>query len=79
VNGDASTLYQQVWSVDAEPTASQTEAVTKVETEAADVLKRWQEFKSTDLEGLNRQLKESNTPEIQPETEHPEEPQADEE
>ncbi len=79
VNGDASTLYQQVWGVDAQPTASQTEALTRVETEAGEVLKRWKEFKSTDLQALNRQLKESNTPEIQPETEHPEEPQADEE
>jgi photosystem II stability/assembly factor-like uncharacterized protein len=79
LNGDASGLYQQVWGVDAQPTVSQTEALSKVETEAADVLKRWGEFKSTDLAAFNRQLKESNVPEIQPETEHHEEPQSDEE
>jgi photosystem II stability/assembly factor-like uncharacterized protein len=79
VNGDASTLYQQVWGVDAQPTASQTEALTKVEAEATDVLKRWKEFKSIDLPALNRQLKESHTPEIRPETEPHEEPQPDEE
>ena len=79
VNGDASTLYQQVWGPDSQPTVSQTEALAKVETETSEVLKRWAEFKATDLAGLNRQLKDSNAPEIRPEAEHHDEPQADEE
>jgi len=69
VNGDASTLYLAIWNVDAQPTVPQTEALAKVEAEAADALKRWKEFKATDLAALNRQLRESNSPEIQPKVE----------
>jgi photosystem II stability/assembly factor-like uncharacterized protein len=80
VNGEASTLYQGIWSVDAQPTVPQIEALAKVETEAADVLKRWKEFKATDLAALNRQLQQSNAPEIQPRVESTqEESQVDEE
>jgi photosystem II stability/assembly factor-like uncharacterized protein len=80
LNGQASTLYQQVWQVDAEPTASQTEALSAVEKEGIDVLKRWTEFKNTDLPALNRQLRESKVPEVQLEANiHQDEPQVDEE
>ena len=49
-------------------------------TTAADVMKRWNEFKSSDLPALNRQLREANAPEIQLESNlQSEEPQADEE
>ncbi len=80
LNGQAGTLYQQVWQVDAAPTSSQTEALSAVERDSAEVLKRWTEFKNTDLPALNRQLRESRVPEVQLEADlHQEEPQVDEE
>jgi hypothetical protein len=80
LNGQAGTLYQQVWQVDAEPTSSQTEALSAVEKDSSDVLKRWAEFKNTDLPALNRQLRESKVPEVQLEKNiHQDEPQVDEE
>ena len=80
LNGQAGTLCQQVWQVDAEPTASQTEALSAVQKDSADVLKRWSEFENTDLPALNRQLRESKVPEVQLEADiHQDEPQVDEE
>jgi hypothetical protein len=80
LNGQAGTLYQQVWQADAEPTSSQMEALSATERESADVLKRWAEFKSGDMPALNRQLRESNIPEIQMESNiQSAEPQIDEE
>ncbi len=80
VNGQASTLYTQVWQVDAEPTSSQIEAMTATERDSADVMKRWTEFKNSDLPALNRLLRESKAPEIQIEADlHQDEPQVDEE
>jgi len=64
VNGEAGTLYQQIWQVDAEPTSAQMAATESVEHESADLLKRWNEFKSADLPALNRVLRESQAPEI---------------
>ena len=65
VNGEASTLYGEVWQADAEPTASQMEAVATTEHEGADVLLRWNQIKSSDLPTLNRTLRQANAPEIQ--------------
>ena len=80
VNGQASTLYMQVWQADAEPTSTQMEAFAATERDSADVLKRWNDFKSTDLPALNRLLRESRVPEVQLEADvHAEEPQTDEE
>jgi len=80
VNGQASTLYGQVWQADAEPTSSQMEAMATTDRDDADVMKRWNEFKNSDLPALNRQLREANAPEIQLESNtQSEEPQADEE
>lgn len=79
VNGDAGSLYQQIWGADTQPTVSQTEALTKVESEGADALKRWKDFKSSDLTALNQRLKASNAPEIHPKVEsQPEEAEEDE-
>ena len=64
VSGQAGTLYQQVWQADAEPTSSQVEAVAAIEHDSADVLKRWSEFKSSDVPALNRVLREAKVPEI---------------
>ena len=67
VNGQAATLYQQIWQADAEPTSAQMEAMTATEHDSADVLKRWKELKSRDLPALNQQLRQSQSPEINPE------------
>jgi photosystem II stability/assembly factor-like uncharacterized protein len=64
VNGEASTLYQQVWQVDAGPTSAQLEATAKAKNGSADVLKRWEEFRRTELPAFNHLLKESGVPEI---------------
>ena len=80
VNGEAGSLYQQIWGVDAQPTAPQTEALAKLETEASDTMKRWKEFLATDLASLNSQLHDANAPEIHPQIEsQQEESQVDEE
>jgi photosystem II stability/assembly factor-like uncharacterized protein len=80
LNGQADTLYQQIWQADAEPTSSQMDALAATEHDSADVLKRWNEFESADLPALNRQLRESKIPEIRLETDlHQEESQVDEE
>jgi photosystem II stability/assembly factor-like uncharacterized protein len=80
VNGPASALYQQVWQADAEPTSSQMEALAAIEHDSANILKRWNEFKKSDVPALNRQLRESKMPEIQVESEpHPRELQEVEE
>ncbi|MGB9232885.1 MAG: glycoside hydrolase [Terriglobales bacterium] len=63
-NSQASTLYGQVWQVDDEPTVSQQEALAAVEHDSADALKRWNEFKTSDLTAFNRVLREQKTPEI---------------
>ena len=64
VNGEAGTLYQQVWPVDAEPTTSQAQALSTTEKDSADVVKRWSEFTNSELPSLNRLLRESQAPEI---------------
>ncbi len=80
VNGQASTLYAQIWPADAEPTFAQTEALAATERDSTDVLKRWAEFKSGDLPALNRLLRESKIPEVQLGADlHQEEVQVDEE
>jgi photosystem II stability/assembly factor-like uncharacterized protein len=70
VNGDAGTLYQQIWQVDTEPTSSQMEALNGTERAAPEVLKRWAELKSSTIPELNRVLRESQVPEVRIE-DHP--------
>ena len=65
VNAAVAALYQQVWQVDAEPTASQTDALATAERDMKDVVARWNALKSSDLPALNRSLHESNLPEVQ--------------
>ena len=64
VNGQVAVLYGQVWQVDAEPTASQSEATTAAEHDASEVIKRWDALKTTDLPALNRALSEANLPAV---------------
>jgi hypothetical protein len=69
-NGEVSTLYQQIWQVDAEPTSTQTTALDSAERSGTDVLKRWADLKNTSLPELNRVLRDSQAPEIRVE-DHP--------
>jgi len=80
LDGQAGTLYGQVWQADAEPTSSQMQALAAIERDSAGIMKRWSEFKSSELPALNRQLRESKTPEVQLESRIERvEPQGDEE
>lgn len=80
LNGEAATLYQQIWSADAQPTTPQMQALTKTTQASADMMKRWEQFKSTDLAALNHVLHGANIPEIHVESDtNREEPQSDEE
>jgi photosystem II stability/assembly factor-like uncharacterized protein len=64
LNGQASTLYQQLWQVDAEPTSSQTEALANADRAYTGLAQRWNDFKKSDLPQLNRLLHDANIPEI---------------
>ncbi len=63
-NEAVATLYGQIWQVDAEPTSAQLQALSMVDRDGADVLKRWEELKNTELPALNRILRHSSAPEI---------------
>jgi photosystem II stability/assembly factor-like uncharacterized protein len=80
VNGQVAVLYAQVWQVDAAPTFAQSEAAASSEQEAAQVTRRWESMKSSDLPALNRELQNANLPQLQIESNlHPEESGMDEE
>ncbi len=80
VNGEAETLYGQVWQVDAEPTTAQLVALNQVQHDADEVLKRWNDFKTSALATLNRDLHGANLPEVEPKMNlHEVETQVDEE
>jgi hypothetical protein len=64
VNGQVGILYGQVWQVDAEPTASQSEAAATMEHEVSEVMKRWNALRTIDLPALNRTLDRANLPEV---------------
>jgi hypothetical protein len=67
VNGAAGGLYGAVGNADAAPTATQVAAAASTERDLTAVLKRWDDFKKTDLAALNRQLQAANLPAIQAE------------
>jgi len=79
VTGETGTLYRQVWQADAQPTSSQMEGLSLTERDSADVLKRWQDLKNSDLPALNHLLRESKVPEIVLESEPHQELQEDDE
>jgi hypothetical protein len=64
VNGQVAVLYGQVWQVDAEPTASQSEAIATIEHDASEAIRRWDALKTSDLPALNRALSEANLPAV---------------
>jgi len=63
-NGEVSTLYQQIWQVDAEPTSSQMTALDTTEHACSDVLQRWSDLKNNSVPELNRVLRDSQAPEV---------------
>ncbi len=67
VNATINTLYEQVGRADAAPTTAQSAEAAKIERDAADVMQRWNELKNRDLAALNKQLKATGTPAINPE------------
>ena len=80
MSGQAGTLYQQVWQADAAPTTPQMEAMSAVEHDSAEVMRRWSDFKNTDLPALNRLLRDAQIPEIKlPQASAHEEVEGDEE
>ncbi|MGA7049011.1 MAG: hypothetical protein WBY98_22290, partial [Candidatus Sulfotelmatobacter sp.] len=80
VNGQIAVLYAQVWQVDAEPTAAQSDAVAANERDAAHVMKRWDALQASDLPALNRALSGAGLPEVKIESDpHHEESNMDEE
>ncbi|MGE5057291.1 MAG: WD40/YVTN/BNR-like repeat-containing protein [Acidobacteriota bacterium] len=80
LNGQASGLYQQVWHVDAEPTSAQLQASGAIDHDRENVVRRWNEFKQTDLPAMNRLLRQANIPEINPQAAiQQDEPPGDEE
>jgi hypothetical protein len=79
-NGQAAVLYGQIWQVDAEPTTSQSEAITVLERDVSSVMKSWSALKTSDLPALNRELRQANLAEIQIESDlHKEDAVMDEE
>jgi photosystem II stability/assembly factor-like uncharacterized protein len=64
VSGTASTLYGEVFRADAAPTMAQVEAAKTVEQDSAAMMKKWSQFKSTDLGALNNTLRGAGLPEI---------------
>jgi photosystem II stability/assembly factor-like uncharacterized protein len=63
-NGQVAILYGQIWQVDAEPTAAQSEAIAATELDALEAMKRWEALKTSDLAALNRELRAANLPEV---------------
>jgi len=64
VNGQVGTLYAEVWQADAEPSSSQLDTIAATERDTLDLMKRWEELKTSDLATLNRDLKQANVPEV---------------
>ena len=64
VNGQLSTLYGQIWQVDAEPTTAQSQAIVSIEHDTSEVIRRWDALKTSDLPALNHALQGANLPEI---------------
>ncbi len=80
VNGQASTLYQQIWQADAEPTSTQASLLSSVDGNAKTVLAQWRELQTTELPALNEKLRGASLPEVRIEKDaHVDESQMDEE
>jgi photosystem II stability/assembly factor-like uncharacterized protein len=63
-SGAIGALYGELERADAAPTAAQIAAMDATEKDFSAVLKLWQDFQSTDLPALNRQLKSAGLAEL---------------
>jgi hypothetical protein len=80
ISGQIAVLYGQVWQAEAEPTSSQSAAISAIERDASNVMKRWNALKTAELPALNRELHGANLPEVQVESDpHKEDAAMDEE
>jgi photosystem II stability/assembly factor-like uncharacterized protein len=64
--GTIGALYGEIDRADAAPTAAQLSAINAAESDSATTLKLWQDFQSSDLPALNRQLKSAGLAELEP-------------
>jgi len=64
VSGDISALYAEIDRADAAPTPAQAQALAAIGRNFSAVVKRWEEFKSSDIPALNRQLSAAGLPEL---------------
>jgi len=64
--GTIGALYGEIDRADAAPTAAQLSAINGAESDSATTLKLWQDFQSSDLPALNRQLKSAGLAELDP-------------
>ena len=69
--GTIGALYGQIGRADAVPTAAQLAALNAAESDFAATRKLWQDFQSSDLPALNRQLKSAGLLELQPASARP--------
>jgi photosystem II stability/assembly factor-like uncharacterized protein len=63
-SGAIAGLYSELDRSDAAPTAAQLAAIDAAQKDFSSVLKLWQDFQSTDLPALNRQLKSAGLAEL---------------
>jgi hypothetical protein len=68
INGNISTLYNTIGQADVAPTVAQANAVTAAEGDLTAIMKQWDSMRS-ELAQVNRQLKNANLPEINPQAE----------
>lgn len=66
LNGQFGQLLAFVDSADTAPTSAASEALTQLQSSAADLLKNWDEVKTKDIPALNEQLRQVNLPAINP-------------
>jgi hypothetical protein len=64
--GTIGALYGEIDRADRAPTAAQLAAISAAESDSTATLKLWQDFQSSDLPALNRQLKSAGLAELQP-------------
>jgi photosystem II stability/assembly factor-like uncharacterized protein len=62
VAAESTTLYEQVGSADAAPTAAQIKAAAHASEELAEALKRWERSRDSTIPALNRRLEAAHLP-----------------
>ena len=64
VRGRLSTLLTQLQSADVAPTSQQAAAVADRHKAVTDLLRRWEQFKDSEIPALNQQLRQAHLPEV---------------